>query len=115
MIINVNTHPIVVGTHEEYYVNWNGKINDVCPKLKNGKPIFHIIGSESSIELNTSNMKMIERMATKLTNPHGRKAVATDKAYIYIIEEDNSKTLLGTVTHNHIKDFRQMYDKLEYY
>ena len=34
-------------------------------------------------------------------------------AYIYIIEEDSKKTLLGTVTHSHIKEYNQMYDKFE--
>lgn len=114
MIVSVNTHPIVVGMHEEYDINWCGKIVDTQPKFKNGMPIFQIISNEGSVELNTTNIKLIERTAKKLTNPHGRSAVATDKAYIYILEENNNKTLLGVVTHNHIKEYRQMYDDFEY-
>lgn len=114
MIISINTHPIVVGTYEKYHIDWCGKIKNTHPKFKNGMPVFHIIGSESSVELNTTDMKLIERTAQKLTNPHGREAVVTDKAYIYILEEGNNKTLLGVVTHNHIKEYRQMYDDFEY-
>lgn len=115
MIVNINTHPIVVGKHEEYYINWCGKIADAKPKLKNNLPVFHIIGSESNVELNTMDMTLIERVAQKLTNPHGRAGVTTDKAYIYIIEENNNKMLLGVVIHNHIKEYRQMYDKFEWH
>lgn len=115
MIININTHPIVVGMHEEYHIEWTGKIKDTKPKFKNNLPLFHIVGCDSSVILNSADMEMIERMTCKLTKPHGRKAVSTDKAYIYIIEEDNNKTLLGTVTHNHIKEYRQMYDEFECY
>lgn len=115
MIVSINTHPIVVGMHEEYHVSWSGKIADTHPRLKNGMPVFHVVGSESSVELNTLDINLIERTAQRLTNPHGKKAVATDKAYIYILEENNHKTLLGTVVHNHIKDFRQMYDNFECY
>ena len=115
MIISINTHPIVVGKHDEYHIDWCGKIIDTRPKLRNGIPVFRVVGSESSVELNTIDMELIEKTARKLTSPHGRKAVSTDKAYIYIIEEDNNKTLLGIVTHNHIKEFRQMYDDFECY
>lgn len=34
MIVKINTHPIVVGQHEEYHIDWCGKIKDVKPKIK---------------------------------------------------------------------------------
>lgn len=114
MIVSINTHPIVVGMHEEYDINWCGKIIDTKPKFKNGLPIFDIISHEGSAQLNTVDMELIERTAKKLTNPHGKKAVATDKAWIYIVEENDTRTLLGIVTHNHIKEYRQMYDDFEW-
>ena len=113
MVVKVNTHPIVVGVHEKYHINWCGKIINTRPKLRNGKPMFVIRGSQGCIELNTSDMEYIERTAKGLTYPRGRTSVTTDEAYIYIIEEDNKKTLLGVVTHNHIKEYNQMYDEFE--
>lgn len=114
MIVKVNTHPIVVGAHEEYHIEWCGKIIDTHPKMENNMPIFFIRSSEGGMELNTIDMKMVEHVAQKMTNPHGRAGVTTDKAYIYIVEEDDKKTLLGIVTHSHIREYRQMYDDFEY-
>lgn len=114
MIVKINTHPIVVGAHEEYHIDWCGQIINTRPKMENGKPIFIIKGNEGTIELNTIDMKHIERVAKKLTNPCGGASVTTDEAYIYILEEDGKKTLLGVVTHNHIMEYRQMYDGFEY-
>lgn len=113
MIVKINTHPIVVGIHEEYHIDWCGKIINTHPKLENGKTIFFIRGSKGCIELNTIDMEFIERTAKDLTYPRGRASVTADKAYIYIVEENNKKTLLGTVTHNHIKEYNQMYDEFE--
>lgn len=113
MIVKINTHPIVKEIHEEYHIDWCGQIINTNPKLKNGEPIFFIRGSKGCMELNTINMDYIERTAKGLTYPHGRASITTDKAYIYIIEENDKKTLLGTVTHNHIKEYNQMYDKFE--
>lgn len=115
MMVKINTHPIVVGAHEEYHIDWCGKIVDTHPKIENGMPIFFIKGSEGSTEINTIDIKVVERVAQKLTNPCGRDSITVDKAYIYIIEEDGNKTLLGIVTHNHIREYRQMYDEFEYH
>lgn len=114
MVVKVNTHPIVVGTHEEYHIDWCGKIVDTRPKLDNGKPIFYIRGNDGGMEISTTDIKIVEYVAKDMTNPCGRAAVTTDKAYIYIIEENDDKTLLGIVTHNHVKEYRQMYDEFEY-
>jgi hypothetical protein len=49
-----------------------------------------------------------------MTYPKGRAAVTTDNAYIYIKEQDNGEKLLGTLTHDRIKKFAPMYDKVYY-
>ena len=36
----VKTHLIITDMHEEYHMNWCGKIIDTKPKIKNNKPIF---------------------------------------------------------------------------
>lgn len=115
MMIKVNTHPIVVGSHEEYDIEWCGRIIDTKPKMENGMPVFLIRSKEGGMELNTIDMKMVEHVAQKMTNPCGRGGVITDRAFIYIIEEDDKQTLLGIVTHAHIREYRSMYDEFEYY
>ena len=52
--------------------------------------------------------------AKKITCPRGRAAVTTDKAYIYIQEVDNHETLVGVVTHNHVKKYAPMFDPVGY-
>ena len=113
--IMVKTHLIVSDVHEEYHMKWCGKIRDTKPKFENGKPIFAIVGSGGRIELNTTDMKRIENCAKLLTRPRGRQAVTTDTAQIYIKEENEKETLLGILTHNHVKTYQQMYDPVGYY
>lgn len=113
MIVKINIHPIVVGQHEEYHIDWCGKIKDVKPKIKNDMPVFFIKGQEGGVEINTVDMKWLERVAQKMTKPNGKGSVTTDKTFIYVIEEDNKKTLLGIVTHHHIREYRRMFDKFE--
>lgn len=114
MIVEINTHPIVFQTHEEYHINWCGQIKNTHPKLRNGMPIFFVRGGKGCMELNTLDMTHLEETAKCLTYPHGRASITTDEAYIYIEEENSKKTLLGIVTHNHIKEYHQMYDEFEY-
>ena len=112
-IVNLKTHLIISDMHEEYFVKWTGKMKDVNPLIKNGLPVFVVVGSEGRIELNTIDIKTIEKTAKSLTHPHGRGAFTTDYAYIYIVEEDEAETLMGKVIHNHIKQYQQMFDKFE--
>lgn len=49
-----------------------------------------------------------------MTSPRGRASTTTDTSYIYILEEDNKKTLMGVVTHDRIKTYNQMYDNFEF-
>ena len=117
--INIKSHLIVTDVHEEYSIKWCGKIKDTKPIFKNGKPIFVVVGTKGRIELNTTDMKRIENCAKLLTRPKGRSAITTDTARIYIKEEDeeedDKETLLGVLTHNHVKTYAQMYDKVRYY
>lgn len=113
MIEMLHTHPYVSGMHEEYFVDWCGKLIDCDPVIKNHMPIFIIISSTDRYELNTLDIKRIEDVAKTATKPHGRAAVTTDTARIYILERDGNQQLMGTVTHNHVKEYRQMYDAFE--
>ena len=112
--VSIKTHLIVTDIHEEYHIDWCGKIMDANPKFKNNKPIFIIVGSQSRIELNTADMKKIEKCAKTMTNPKGRSGITTDTARIFIKENDGNEKLIGSLTHNHIKQYAPMYDKVGY-
>ena len=108
--VMVKTHLIVTDVHEEYFVDWCGKIANTKPLLKNDMPVFVIIGSEERMELNTIDIKHVEECAKRLTHPRGRQAVTTDTSRIYLKEEDESLKFMGKVIHNHVKQYQQMYD-----
>lgn len=112
--VMIKTHLIITDIHNEYSIKWCGTIIDTKPELKNGMPIFAIVGSESRVELNTLDMKQIENCAKRLTNPRGRAAVTTDKAYIYIKEIGDKETCIGIVTHKKIKKYAPMFDPVGY-
>ena len=111
--VKLKTHLIVTDVHEEYTVKWCGKLIDTKPALKNGLPIFIIVGAEGRVELNTINIKQIEDCAKRLTHPRGRQSITTDTSYIYLQEEDGTETLMGRVIHKHVKQYQQMYDRFE--
>ena len=108
----VKTHLIIKDIHDEYHMNWCGKIAEAKPLLKDGLPVFIIIGSAGRIELNTIDMKHIEHCAKLLTHPKGRSAVSIDTSRIYIKEVDGNDFLLGIMTHKNIKTFAPMHDKV---
>ena len=108
----VKTHLIITDIHDEYHMNWCGKIADAKPLLKDGLPLFIIIGTRGRIELNCVDMKRIERCAKSLTYPKGRSAVSVDTSRIYIKEIDGNDFLLGVMTHKNIKTFAPMHDKV---
>ena len=110
--VMVKTHLIITDIHDEYHMNWCGKIAEAKPLLQNGLPLFIIIGSKGRHELNTIDMKHIERSAKSLTHPKGRSAVSVDTARIYIREIDGNDFLLGVMTHKNIKTFAPMHDKV---
>ena len=81
--IMVKTHLIIKDIHEEYHMNWCGKLFDAKPALnENGMPIFIIISGQSRMELSTIDINYLEKCAKKLTYTKGRGAVSTDKDYI---------------------------------
>jgi hypothetical protein len=108
----IKTHLIITDIHNEYHMNWCGKIANAKPLLKNGLPVFVIIGTRGRMELNTIDMKLIEKNAKLLTQPKGRAAVSVDTAHIYIKEIDGNEMLLGVMTHKNVKTFAPMYDKI---
>ena len=113
--IMVKTHLIITDIHEEYHMNWCGKLFDAKPMLnESGMPIFVIISSESRVEVSAIDMSYLESCAKRLTYPKGRGAVSTDKAYIYIKEVDGNGKLLGILTHKRVKSFAPMHDKVGY-
>lgn len=108
------THLIITDIHDEYHMKWCGKIIDAKPMLKNGLPVFAVVGSEGRMEINTVDIKRLEKAAKSLTHPRGRQAIATDTARIYIKEIDGNEMLLGILTHTNVKTFSPMYDKVGY-
>lgn len=110
--IALKTHLIITDIHDEYHMNWCGKIAEANPLLINGLPLIVIIGARGRIELNTIDMKWIEHNAKILTRPKGRSAVSVDTSRIYIKEIDGNEMLLGVMTHKNIKIFAPMHDKV---
>lgn len=110
--IMVKSHLIVKEVHDEFSINWCGRILDTKPEFKNNMPIFVIVGTGGRIELNTTDMPRVENAAKLLTRPKGRAAVTEDTARIYIKETNGNEKIMGTVTHRHIKEYATMYDKI---
>ena len=113
--VKVKTHLIVTDTHNEYHMNWCGKIFDTKPLLnESGLPTFIIIGTEGRVEVSTVDMKYLEDCAKRLTRPSGRSAISEDSSRIYIKEAGGSQKLIGVLFHKRIKTFAPMYDKVGY-
>ena len=112
--VMLKTHLICTKVSDEYEIKWCGKLVDARPLLKNGWPIFIIVGTDGRMELNTIDIKTIEHCAKSLSHPRGREAITSDCARIYLLEEDGNERLMGKVFHNHVKQYQQMYDKFEY-
>ena len=111
--VAVKSHLIIKNIHSEFHMNWCGRMRDANPKFDDqGRPIFAIVSSQSRIEINTTNMLYLEECAKKITAPKGRTATTTDRAYIYLKEVDGNERLMGILTHNRVKTFAPMYDKV---
>lgn len=106
----IKTHLIITDTHNEFHMDWCGKIIDTKPLFKNGKPVFIIVGGKGRMELNTTDMARIEKCAKLCTQPRGRSAVTSDIARIFIKEEDGNEKLMGILTHNYVKTYAPMFD-----
>lgn len=113
--VMIKTHLIITDIHNEYHMNWCGKIFEAKPKLNDkGLPTFVIHGTNGRMETNVVDMEYLEKLAKKATYPRGRNAVSKDTARIYIKEIDGNEKLLGVLTHKRIKTFAPMYDKVGY-
>ena len=112
--VKEKTHLIITDIHDEYHMKWCGKILDAKPELKNGLPVFAVVGTKGRVELNTIDINRLEKVAKLLTKPKGRQAFTSDTARIYIKEIDGNEKLLGVMTHNNIKTFSPMYDVVGY-
>jgi len=110
----VKTHLIITDVHDEYHIKWCGSMANTQPRIENGKPLFIIRGRSGAVEVNTTSMKELEKVARKMTEPKGRKAVTTDEVNICIKQIDGTEKVLGVLTHDHIKKFAPMFDKVYY-
>lgn len=111
--VKVKTHLIITDIHEDYHVNWCGRIMDARPLIKDGKPLFIVVGTKGRVETDTVDMAHLEKIAKLLTYPKGKEAITSDTARIYIREEDGNDKLLGIMTHKTIKTFAPMYDSFQ--
>lgn len=114
MKAKVKTHLIITDIHEEFDINWCGRLMDSKPLIQNGKPFFIVVGGGGRIELNTADMKAVEYWGKRMTNPHGRQAKTSDTAYIYLKEIDDNEKLVCVIKHHHVKQYAPMYDKVGY-
>ena len=110
--VRLKTHLIITDIHSEYTMNWCGRLIDANPRLKDGKPVFTIIGSRGRMELDTIDMNQLEYNAKLLTKPKGRSAISKDVAWVYLQEADGGERLMGVLTHKRVKSFAPMHDKI---
>lgn len=110
--VKIKSHLIITDIHNEFDINWSGKIAETAPMLVNGLPIFVIIGSRGRVEMNTINMRQLEDCAKKLTDPKGKTAITKDSSHIYIKEVNGNEALLCTVTCKKVTSYAPMYDKV---
>lgn len=110
--IKIFSHLICSDTHHEYILSWGRRIIDTKPKIEKGMPIFIVRGGNGRMELNTTDMKRVEHCAKLVSKPKGRGAISSDEVQILIKQVDDSEILVGTLTHNYVKDYRPMYDKV---
>ena len=114
MKTKVKTHLIITDIHDEFDINWCGRIIDSKPLIKNNKPIFIIVGKEGRIELNTIDMQELEKWGKRLTKPTGREGKTVDQSHIYLKEENGNEKLVCVITHYHIKKYAPMFDEVDY-
>lgn len=112
--VAIKTHLIITDIHDEYHINWCGKLMDANPIMEKDMPIFVLRGGKKRIELNTFNIKEIEKVGKAIANPKGRQAVTSDNTYVYIKEVDGNEKLVCIITRTKVKTFASMYDKVGY-
>lgn len=110
--VRIKTHLIVTDIRHDYRVKWCGNMKDAKPVWENGLPIFILKSRTRRAELNTLDMALIEKIGKDMAEPTGRQAITTAKTYIYLKEVDNNERLMGVITHQKIKTFAPMFDKV---
>ena len=81
-------------------------------KLKNGYCECLTDEQIKSLMQGFRNILQVEKAAMKFSMPKGKESITSDRSYIYIKEQNNIETLLGIITHYHVRDFALMYDEL---
>ena len=61
MEVKIKTHLIITDIYEEYDINWYGRLLDANPVIKDEKPVFIIVEDNRRVELNTVDIKMLEK------------------------------------------------------
>lgn len=111
--VAIKTHLIITDIHDEYDINWCGKLLGADPVLIDNIPVFIVRSNGHRAEVNTWDMKELEHLGKQITSPKGRGAISSAQAYIYLKEKDNKERLMCVITHKRIKSFAPMYDKIE--
>ena len=112
--MKVKTHLIITDIHDEYDINWCGRLLDSNPVIKDGKPIFIVVGDHHRTEFNTVDTRMLEKYGKMFAEVKGREAVTKGCSRIYIKEVDGNEKLACIVTHWRIKQFAPMYDEIPF-
>ena len=107
-----NTRLICIGCDDDFQMKWIRKIIDTNPSFDGDKLSFVIIGSNSRVEISTMDFNRLENVAKRITAPKGRSAISTDKAYIYIKEENGGEKIMGVVERCHIRKYAPMFDEV---
>lgn len=110
--VKIKSHLIITDIHNEFDINWCGKLAETQPQIVDGLPVFVIIGRKGRIELNTINIAQLEDCAKRLTDPKGKTAITKDSSHIYIKEVNGEETLMCTITCKKIVSYAPMYDKV---
>ena len=108
----VKTHLIVTDIENNYSIKWIKTIKETRPIFKNDRFVFVVVGGNGRMEVNTNDITRVEKYAKTMSYPKGRTAVTSDVVRILIKQEDESEVLIGLLTHNRIKTFAPMFDKI---
>jgi 2-C-methyl-D-erythritol 4-phosphate cytidylyltransferase len=108
----VKTHLIVIDIKNDYSIKWVKAIKETRPMFENGRLVFIVVGGKGRMEVNTNDMTRVEKSARAMSYPKGRAVVTSDVVRILLKQEDESEVLMGLLTHNRVKTFAPMFDKI---
>ena len=112
--VKTKTHLIITDIHNEFHVKWTGRFMDLDPLFINNKPIFVLVSSEKRVELNTFDLKCIERIAKTIGRPRGRQAITTDRVDIFVKQANGEEEKVGEVLCKKIKQYAPVFDIVGY-